>query len=197
MTTAPAMLVRRDPVAPYGSVQVHTMAGSPTIDAHSNAGDRPPLPRLGAWCRADGMVGVVARVDGDRVTVFDPAQRREHEVAASAVTAVPTAAVRITTSVDLPVPHGLDEHDLRRWIAMLTDPVLRERAGAALAAAGLDPGVTLPQVSVTATALDDGASRCLCGTTTASATTAPAGASPPACPTCGRQVAPPVPPMGA
>lgn len=143
------------------------------------------------------MVGVVARVDGDRVTVFDPAKRRQHEVAVSAVTAVPAAAVRVTTSVDLPIPHGLDEHDLRRWIAMLTDPVLRERAAAALTEAGLDPGVTLPPVAVTATALADGASRCLCGATVASTTTTPAGASPPACRACGRQVAPPVPPSEA
>jgi hypothetical protein len=155
------------------------------------------MPRLGAWCRAGGIVGVVARVDGDRVTVFDPTQRRQHEVAASAVTAVPAAAVRVTTSVDLPVPHGLDEQDLRRWLAMLTDPVLCERAGATLAAAGLDPGVTLPEVSVSVVALDDGASRCLCGATTASTTTAPSEASPPACPTCGRQLAPPVPPREA
>lgn len=155
------------------------------------------MPRLGAWCRADGIVGVAARVDGGRVTVFDPAQRRQHEAPASTITAVPAAAVRVTTSVDLPVPHGLDEHDLRRWLAMLTDPVLRERAGAALAAADLDPGVTLPLVSVTVVALDDGASRCLCGATTASTTTAPSEARPPACPTCGRQLAPPVPPRGA
>lgn len=159
--------------------------------------DEQPSPRLGAWCRAEGMVGVVARVDGDRVTVFDPAQRRQLEVAASALHPVPAAAVRVTTSVDLPVPHGVDEHDLRRWIAMLTDPVLRERAGAALAAAGLDPGVSLPQVTVTATAFDDGAGRCLCGATTTSATTAPADATPAACPRCGRQLAPPVPPRDA
>ena len=143
------------------------------------------------------MVGVVAGVDGDRVTVFDPAQRRQHEVAASAITIIPAAAVRVTTTVDLPVPHGFDEHDLRRWLAMLTDPVLRERAGDALAAAGLDVGVTLPQVVVTATALDDGMSRCLCGATTTSTTTAPAGANLPACPACGRQPAPPVPPREA
>ena len=139
----------------------------------------------------------MARVDGDRVTVFDPAQRRQHEVPAAAVTPVPAAAVRVTASVDLPVPHGLDEHDLRRWVAMLIDPVLRERAGAALAAAGLDPGVSLPMVTMSAIALDDGASRCLCGVTTASTTTAPAAATPAACPACGRQVAPPVPPRDA
>lgn len=139
----------------------------------------------------------MARVDGERVTVFDPAQRRQHEVVAAAVTPVPAAAVRVTTSVDLPLPHGLDEHDLRRWVAMLTDPVLRERASAALAAADLDPGVSLPEVTVRTVALDDGASRCLCGATTVSTTTAPAVATPAACPACGRQVAPPVPPSDA
>jgi len=173
-------------------------ARSRSISAHEpNAADRPPTPRLGAWCRVGGLVGVVARVDDDRVTVFDPAQRRQVEASAAAVTPVPTAAVRVTTSVDLPVPHGLDEHDLRRWVAMLTDPVLRERAGAALAAADLDLGVSLPRVTVRATALDDGASRCLCGATTAGTTTAPDAATPRACPSCGRQLAPPVPPTDA
>lgn len=178
-------------------VAMRTRVRSPTIDTHDTAGNGSPAPRLGAWYRADRMVGVVVRVHGDTVTVFDPAQRRQLDVAAAAITAVPAAAVRVTTSVDLPVPHGLDEQDLRRWLAILTDPVLRERARAALASAGLDAGITLPEVEVTATALDDGTSRCLCGATTASTTTAPAGASPPGCPACGRQLAPPVPPREA
>jgi hypothetical protein len=143
------------------------------------------------------VLGVVAKVDGDEVTLFDPAQRRQHRVTATAVTRVPAAAVRITAEVDLPVPHGLDEHDLRRWLAMLTDPVLRERASDALAEAGLDTAAAQPPVTLTATALADGRSRCLCGATTPSATTAPADAVPPACATCGRQPAPPVRPTDA
>lgn len=143
------------------------------------------------------MVGLVARVDGDRLTLFDPARRRQHEVALADATPVPAAAVRVTATVELPVPHGLDERDLRRWIAMLADPILRERAGEALGGAGLDVGAALPPVDVTARALDDGRSRCLCGATTPSTTTAPHPATPPACPACGRQLAPPTSPRDA
>lgn len=153
-----------------------------------------PTPRLGAWARAGGVVGVVARVDGDAVTLFDPARRRQHVAPAPAVEVVPSAAVRVTATVDLPLPHGASEDDVRRWVAMLTDPVLRERAGEALAEAGLDPGVAEPAVEVTAVALRDGRARCLCGATVPSE-----GVDPhdrpialPACPRCGRQPAPPV-----
>lgn len=143
--------------------------------------------RLGAWARADTLVGVVARIDGDTVTVFDPGARRRHDGSADGVRPVPAASVRVTVTVDLPLAHGLDETALRRWTAMLLDPVLRERATEALAAEGLDPGIALPIPQVAATALRDGLARCLCGTTTPAAP----GATPPPCPSCGRQPAPP------
>lgn len=151
-------------------------------------------PRLGAWARADGVVGVVARLDGDRVTLFDPALRRQHNAPMAAVEAVPSAAVRVTCTVDLPLPHGASEEDVRRWVAVLTDPVLRERAAEALANAGLDAGVAEPAVEITAIALRDGLARCLCGATLASEGVDPHDppqAGPP-CPQCGRQPAPPL-----
>lgn len=153
-----------------------------------------PGPRLGAWGRADGVVGVVARRDDDRVTLFDPARRRQHTAPAATIEPVPSAAVRVTCTVDLPLPHGASEDDVRRWVAMLTDPVLRERAGAALADAGLDTGVAEPAVEVSAVALRDGRARCLCGASVASDGVDPHDpprAVPP-CPRCGRQPAPPV-----
>lgn len=155
--------------------------------------DQPDV-LLGTWGRADGVVGVVARVDGDEVTVFDPGQRRQHTVTATALQPIPAAALQVTVTVDLPLPHGLDEADIRRWTAMLTDPVLRERAAAALTDAGLDPGVTLPDVEVSVHAHDDGLARCLCG---ASAPGSPLShlASLNPCPQCGRQMAPPVAPV--
>jgi hypothetical protein len=146
-------------------------------------------PRLGTWARADGFIGVVARTGDGRVTLFDPGMRRQHTAAADAIVQVPSAAVRVTVTVDLPLPHGLDESDLRRWVAMLTDPLLRDRAAEALAAANLDAGVTLPATSVTVDAMTDGAVHCLCGEVTA--TTEGAGAT--VCPRCGRQPAPPAP----
>lgn len=143
--------------------------------------------RVGGWARAGAVVGVVARIDGDTVTVFDPGGRRRHDASADDVRAVPAASVRVTVTVDLPLPHGLDETALRRWTAMLLDPVLRERAAEALEGDGLDPGVALPTPQVAATALRDGLARCLCGTTVP----ADPATTPPACPSCGRQPAPP------
>ena len=149
--------------------------------------DLPPL--LGTWVRAGGMLGVVARVEGTRITLFDPGRRQQREVPLNQVQVVPTAALRVTVRLDLPVAHGLDEHSLRRWTAMLIDPVLRERAAEALGDAGLDDGVTLPGMTVDAQPSDDDQARCLCGATT------PADAGVPvACQACGRQAAPPVAP---
>ncbi|HEX6256879.1 MAG TPA: hypothetical protein VFZ70_13820 [Euzebyales bacterium] len=143
--------------------------------------------RLGAWVRSGPVVGVVARNEGDEVTVFDPGDRRRQDAATATVSPVPSTAVRVTVTVDLPLAHGLDEADLRRWVAMLVDPVLRERAAAALREAGLDDGVTLPAADVVASVLRDGLARCLCGTTSP----ARPGVAPAACAVCGRQPAPP------
>jgi hypothetical protein len=146
-----------------------------------------PTLLLGTWARADGMLGVVARVEGTHVTLFDPGRRQQREVALDEVQVVPAAALQVTVRVDLPVPHGLDEYSLRRWTATLIDPVLRERAAAALAAAGLDDGPALPPATVDVAPSAGAEARCLCGATTP---TDP-GVSV-TCRVCGRQTAPPV-----
>ena len=151
-----------------------------------DSGNRLPL---GSWARAGGFTGLVARSDELHVTLFDPGSRQQHQVARGQVQPVPAAAVRVTVTVDLPLPHGIDEEPLRRWIAMLTDPVLRERAAAAMSEAGLDPGAASPEVSVDVQALGDGLARCLCGATTPTTD----GVAVP-CGACGRQAAPPVSP---
>jgi hypothetical protein len=143
--------------------------------------------RLGAWVRTGPVVGVVAGRSGDDVTVFDPGGRRRQDSSVGALTPVPAAAVQVTVTLDLPLAHGLDEADLRRWVAMLVDPVLRDRAAAALREAGLDDGVTLPVADVTASVLRDGLARCLCGATQP----ARPGVAPAECAECGRQPAPP------
>jgi hypothetical protein len=144
---------------------------------------------LGTWARAGDMLGVVARVDTTHVTLFDLARRQQREVALDEIQVVPAAALQVTVRLDLPVPHGLDEYSLRRWTAMLIDPVLRERAADALTAAGLDEGVTLPTATVDVAPSPEAEGRCLCGATT------PADAGVPvACQLCGRQAAPPVAP---
>lgn len=147
-----------------------------------------PTPMLGDWARADGFIGVVARTRDGQVTLFDPGQRRQHVVPAEAIERVPSAAVRVTVTVDLPLPHGVDETVVRRWVAMLTDPLLRDRAADALSSEHLDSGVTLPPVAVSAVAISDGLMHCLCGATT---NVPDSPAAPTACPRCGRQPAPP------
>lgn len=149
--------------------------------------EQAPLP--GSWARAGGRVGVVAHSDGQHVTLFDPGARAQWRVPVAEAQAVPAAAVRVTLTVDLPLPHGLDETSLRRWVALLADPVLRERAAQAMSEEGLDTGTALPQVALDARALDDGLARCLCGTTTPTDSGVAV-----TCPACGRQAAPPVAP---
>jgi hypothetical protein len=149
-------------------------------------------PPLGSWARAGEFVGLVARSDDRHVTLFDPGGRQQREIPVDQVEAVPAAAVELRLTVDLPLSHGLDETALRRWVAMLIDPVLRERAAEALADAGLDTGAALPQVMLDASARADGKARCLCGATTP---TAPGVAV--TCGACGRQAAPPIAPRDA
>lgn len=148
-----------------------------------------PAPAPGTWARAGDFVGLVAASDGDQVTLFDPGARQQRQVPAAEAQEVPAAAVRVTVRVDLPMPHGLSEESLRRWVALLTDPVLRERAATAIAEAGLDAGAAMPPVDVDAQAHTDGLARCLCGATT---TTVPG--APVTCAACGRRAAPPAAP---
>lgn len=138
--------------------------------------------RVGSWARSGAFTGLVAAVD-DYVTLFDPAARQSTRVPAAEVEPLPAGAVTVTLRVDLPLPHGLVEQNLRRWAASLTDDVLRERAAAALTEAGLDPGAALPPVTVELASSGPGA-LCLAGHRT------PAEA-PVACAECGREAVPP------
>ena len=144
--------------------------------------------RLGSWARAGNLVGLVAAIDGDEVTLFDPGERQQARVPAAEVQPVPAGGVRVTLTVDLPLPHGIGEPALRRWVASLADDVVRDRAHAALTEAGLDPGAALPAVRVDVRPVESGPV-CLCG----QKVPAPAGAEL-ACPSCGRTaVGPPRP----
>jgi L-asparaginase II len=144
-------------------------------------------PRLGSWARSGGLVGLVAAVDGDEIALFDPGERQLARVPRSAVESVPAGAVTMTVTIDLPVPHGVDESSLRRWAASLTDLALRDRAAQALTDHGLDPGAALPDARVSVRAMESGAV-CLCG----AKVPAPDGARLP-CPACGREaVGPPL-----
>jgi hypothetical protein len=135
---------------------------------------------LGSWARAGAFVGLVVAVDGESVTLFDPGERHRTDVPRTDVTALPAGAVTVSVTVDLPLPHGVDETTVRRWVASLTDLTLRERAYAALAEAGLDEGAALPDARVTVNPIDHG-TVCLCG----ARTPAPAGAEV-VCSNCGR-----------
>lgn len=135
---------------------------------------------LGSWAKAGSFVGLVARVDGETVTLFDPGERQRLDVPIGDVAAMPSGGVTVTVTVDVPLPHGVDESAVRRWLATLTDPTLRERAYAALAEAGLDEGAALPDARVTVAPLASG-TVCLCG----ARTPAPAG-SEIRCTNCGR-----------
>lgn len=126
-------------------------------------------PPLGAWARADQLVGLVAAVDADQVTLLDPGNRQVARVARSAVQLVPAGAVTISVSVDVPLAHGLDESDLRRWVAALTDEVLRTRMRDALGEGGMDVGAALPLPRVDVRAVQTSGAVCLCGARTPAA----------------------------
>lgn len=143
--------------------------------------------RLGAWARAGQVTGLVVALDDASATVFEPGERRLATLARAQVQPVPAGAVRVTLSMEVPLPHGVGDATLRRWMAALTDPVLRERAATALEEAGMDTGPALPSVDdvLTPAAGDDAV--CLCG-----ARTPTAGRDEVACAACGRSaVVPP------
>ena len=135
---------------------------------------------LGGWARSGQFVGLVVAADGETVTLFDPGERHRLDAPRADVEALPAGGVTVTVRVDLPLPHGVDETTLRRWVASLTDLTLRERAYAALAEAGLDEGAALPDARLTVDPIDHG-TVCLCG----ARTPAPAGAEL-VCSNCGR-----------
>lgn len=135
---------------------------------------------LGSWARSGGFVGLVVALDGEAVTLFDPGERQRLDAARKDVQPVPAGGVTVTVTVDLPLPHGLDETTVRRWVASLTDMTLRERAYAALSEAALDEGAALPDARITVNPVTSG-TVCLCG----ARTPAPAGAEI-RCSNCGR-----------
>lgn len=148
----------------------------------------PDGPRLGSWARSGGLVGLVAAVTDDEITLFDPGERHMAAVPRDQVESVPAGAVTVTVTADLPVPHGVDEASLRRWIAALTDLDLRDRSATALRDAGLDAGAALPDARVSVRALEGTVAVCLCG----AKVPAPTGARI-ACPNCDREaVGPPL-----
>ena len=135
---------------------------------------------LGGWARSGQFVGLVVAADGETVTLFDPGERQRLDAPRADVDALPAGGVTVTVRVDLPLPHGVDETTVRRWVASLTDLTLRERAYAALAEAALDEGAALPDARITVDPIDHG-TVCLCG----ARTPAPAGAEL-VCSNCGR-----------
>ncbi len=145
--------------------------------------------RLGAWVRAENVIGLVAALEGDEVSVFDPIARVVTRVPADAAVALPAGAVTVSVSVDVPLPHGLEEDGVSRWVGALVDPLVRERAREALGDAGLDEGAALPPVRISVDPAAGGGAVCLAG----HRTPAPDGSSL-ACPGCGREaVARPLP----
>lgn len=147
----------------------------------------PGAPRIGSWARAGDLTGVVAAAEDGTVTLYDPGRRQMARVAGGEVTPVEAGAVTVTIEVDLPVPHGLAEDSLQRWVASLADDDVRERAHTALEKAGLDQAVALPQVRLQLQAASTPGAVCLCG----ARTPAPDGTAV-ACASCGREaVAPP------
>lgn len=137
--------------------------------------------RVGDWARSGGLLGLVVRADDDSLTLFDPGERHRAEVARADAQRVPAGAVTVSVTVDLPLPHGVDEPVVRRWVASLTDETVRERAYAALAEAGLDEGPALPGARVDVRPVDGGLV-CLCG---ARLPGPPGGEA--TCPSCGRR----------
>ncbi len=119
-------------------------------------GHRQDLP-LGAWARSGGLIGLIAAVDADSVALFDPAERHLARVAPGDVELLPSAGVSVSATVDVPLPHGLGEDAIRRWLAVLTDETLRERAREALHGQGLDDAAVLPSVRVDVRPLASGA----------------------------------------
>jgi hypothetical protein len=142
----------------------------------------PDLPRLGSWARAGQLVGLVAAVDAERITIFDPGERRQATVPLADAEVVPAGAVAVTATVELPLPHGVAEPALRRWVASLLDEDLRERAFGVLTDAGIDPGAALPAVRVDVRPVEGTTAVCLCG----AKVPGPPGARL-ACPACGRE----------
>jgi hypothetical protein len=148
----------------------------------------PDGARLGSWARSGQLVGLVVALADDEVTIFDPGERISATVPLGEAETVPAGAVTVTVTADLPLPHGVAEPALRRWVASLLDETVRERAYAALTEAGLDPAAALPATRMDVRPMEGTVAICLCG----AKVPAPPGARL-ACPSCGREaVGPPL-----
>lgn len=105
--------------------------------------------KIGSWARAEGVVGIVSKLDPDgTVTVFNPGDRQMIVVPSARCQPLPTGTVEATITVRLDVPHGLGEDSMTRWVAALVDPVLRTNARAALEEQGMDVGAFAIEPSV-------------------------------------------------
>jgi hypothetical protein len=112
---------------------------------------------IGTWGRAAGFVGIVAAIAEDgELTLFNPGDRQVLRATPGAVQALPAGRVRVAVEVELDVPHGLGEESVRRWVAVLVDPVLRERAVAGMVDAGLDVAAFAPEPVVEVREVADG-----------------------------------------
>lgn len=136
--------------------------------------------RIGTWARAGDLVGVVAAADADEVTLFNPGDRQMARLPAAEVTPLPAGRVRVEVAVELPIPHGLPEVSLRRWVAALLDPVVRDRARAAVGEAGLDDAPLAPEPRLVVTRPEGSGAVCWRG----HKLPAPDGATV-ECPSCG------------
>lgn len=145
------------------------------------AGTDKDGPTVGSWAQSDGMVGLVAAIDDAEVTLFNPGDRQMARVPATDVTPLPAGTVRVELVADLPVPHGLAEESLQRWLATLADPVVRERAREAAVEAGLDEGPFLPEVRLSVVRPSQSGAICVCG-----AKVPAADGTTVECPRCGR-----------
>jgi hypothetical protein len=99
---------------------------------------------IGRWVRASGFVGIVSAVEDDgTVVVFNPGDRQMLRATPGTLQPLPTGTVEVRVGVQVQVPHGLSEEALRRWVAAMLDPVLRERARDSLTDQGLDPAAVM------------------------------------------------------
>lgn len=139
------------------------------------------MVRRGAWVRTGGLLGLVVETTDDDVAVLNPGDRQLARVPPDEVEEVPAGSVQITASVVLPVPHGLEESSLRRWLAALIDPVLREAAADRTREAGLDDAAFTPEPRLEAVRPASSGAVCLAGhrVPAADGTTVE-------CPACGR-----------
>ncbi|MGI9018799.1 MAG: hypothetical protein ACR2HR_17125 [Euzebya sp.] len=104
---------------------------------------------IGTWVKVSSFVGLLAAIEEDGTLVlFNPGDRQMLRATAGTAQALPSDWVDVTITHRVQVPHGLGEDALRRWLAALIDPVLRQRARESLVEQGLDTGAFDSEPSV-------------------------------------------------